>query len=89
MAKKVEWFKIESATMNKGNAEAFERIRKAQKALSEAQNDFIVGFTARIEKHIPKGHTVIYSFKYGQPAFAFVERDNKPGKSNGLPFDLD
>lgn len=84
----MEWLKITRETMNAADKARHDEVVKARRALTEAQEAFKSGFTRRLERHIPDGHSVVYSFKFDTPAFAFVEREDRPA-SSGFPFDLD
>ena len=83
----MEWVKISREIMNAQDKARHDEVTKARRALTEAQEAFKQGFTRRIERHIPEGHTVVYSFKFDTPAFAFVEREDRP-QAKGFPFDL-
>lgn len=85
---KTEWVKIDrSNVMNAQDRARHDEVVKAKRALFEAEQAFKQGFTKRIERHIPDGHHVVYSFRFDTPAFAFVESDERP-QAKGFPFDL-
>jgi hypothetical protein len=81
------WIKISRDTMNAADKGRHDEVVKARRALVEAEEAFKSGFTRRIERHIPAGQKVVYSFRFDTPAFAFVADEGRP-QASGFPFDL-
>ena len=73
--------------MNAADKARHDEVVKARRTFAEAEEAFKSGFTRRIERHIPDGQRVVYSFRFEIPAFAFVADEGRP--TTAFPFDLD